>query len=69
MKTYYDLYKDTTELRKALDEVTWEFEWEVWGELQYSTELDGKEYYKVIFPDSTVLITDDLAHALGEVDD
>lgn len=69
MKTCYDLYKDTTELRKALDEAIWEFDWEVWGELQYSTEIDGKEYHKVIHPDSTVLITDDLAKALGEVEE
>jgi glycine betaine/choline ABC-type transport system substrate-binding protein len=69
MTTRFDLLKDTAELRKMLESADWEFEFETWGDMNYSVEIDGEEFYKVVYEDGSVIITDDLAVALGEVED
>ena len=68
MATRFELFEDTADLRKALESTNWELEFEVWGEKNYITEIDGEEFYKVEFEDGSVVITDDSAIALGEVD-
>lgn len=67
MATRFELFEDTADLRKALESANWELEFEVWGEKNYITEIDGEEFYKVEFEDGSVVITDDSAIALGEV--
>ena len=69
MTTRFDLLKDTAELRKMLESADWEFEFETWGDMNYSVEIDGKEFYKVVYEGGSAIITDDLAVALGEVED
>lgn len=67
MTTRFDLFDDSAELRKALESANWVFSFGVWGEKNYTVEIDGEEFYKVEYADGSVVITDDSAVALGEV--
>ena len=67
MAIYFDLFDDSAELRKALESADWVFSFEVWGEKNFAAEIDGEEFYKVVYADGSVVITDDSAVALGEV--
>ena len=63
----FDLFDDSAELRKALESADWVLSFEVWEEKNYTVEIDGEEFYKVEYPDGSIVITDDPATALGEV--
>lgn len=67
MTIYFDLFDDSAELRKALESADWVFSFEVWGDKNFTAEIDGEEFYKVEYADGSVVITDDSAVALGEV--
>ena len=64
--TYFELYEDTAELREALEHAEWELRFEIEGERHYEVEMAGEDYYMVVYPDGSVVITDDLAVALDE---
>ena len=63
----FDLFEDSADLRKALESADWELAFEVWGEKNFTAEVDGEEFFKVEYADGSIVITDDLAIALGEV--
>lgn len=64
--TYFELYEDTTELREALAHADWELQFESEGERYYEVEIAGEDYYMVVYPDGSVVITDDPAVAFGD---
>lgn len=65
----FQLFDDTQELREILLTAEWEEYIKDYESQTYLFELEDEEYYMVVYSDGSIEITDDLAIALGEIDD
>ena len=68
-KVSFQLFDDTRELREILLAAEWEEYIKDYESQIYLFELKDEKYYMVVYSDGSIEITDDLAIALGEIDD